>query len=233
MNSQSQIVEKVKRLLALSQSSNINEAANAAAIANKYIVQYRLRQADLIEQSQGTVQPDPIVDDPEPMYMSARVIPWKLQLASVLAQHYGCAIWNDKEDRRVNGRGTSRFRLVGRSVDVNFTKQMFAWLVNEIQRHADVECLGMGHPTHASYCKGAVKGIENLLGETRASQLNVANQASRTKAIARMDNRFQEAQDYLYSQHHMVRPAIPKPRFDPKAFERGFDVGNFIGKSVR
>lgn len=232
MNSQSQIVEKVKKLLALSQSSNINEAANAAAMANKYIVQFRLKQADLLEQG-GSAQADSILDDPEPVYKCARVTPWKLQLVTVLAQHYGCAVWNDKEDRRTNGRGVSRFRLVGRGIDVNFTKQMFAWLVMEIQRHTDIECLGMGYTTHASYCKGAVKGIENLLSKTRTAQLTVANQSGHTRAIARMDNRFQEAHDYLYRHHHMVRAVQTEPRVDSKAFDRGFNVGNFIGKSVR
>ena len=49
MNQQSDIVEKVRRLLALSKSSNIHEAATAASVAHKYIVKYRLQESDLID----------------------------------------------------------------------------------------------------------------------------------------------------------------------------------------
>ena len=47
------IIEKVQKLLALSQSQNANEAAAAAAAANKLIDQYRLSESDLEVQGQA------------------------------------------------------------------------------------------------------------------------------------------------------------------------------------
>lgn len=239
MNSQSQIVEKVRKLLALSKSSNINEAATAASIANKYIVQYRLKEADYIEQhSQDAGRgreyfPDPIYDDAEPAYESARVTAWKMNLLCLIAHHYGCAVWNDKRvGASRGGRSVSRFRLVGRYNDVKFTKSLFSWLVTEIERHAEYECKGHGHVTAASYCKGAVKGIEELLYKTREQQRAMALQAGKSKALARVDSREKEAQDYMYRKHNLVQAPAPKPKFDPTAFERGFDVGGSIGRHI-
>lgn len=238
MSSQSDIAEKVRRLLALSKSSNINEAKAAASIANKYIVQYRLQEAELTErnshnQSSKEYYPEPIFDDPEPMYSSAHVTPWKLQLASVLADHYGCALWNDKSYRSSEGgRNVSRFRLIGRFNDVKFTKYMFAWLVDEIQRYSDIECKGHGHTTFSSYCLGAVHGIQNLLRATRERAVGVAEQAGQSKAIARLNNRGKEAQAYMHRKYNLIQPAAPKPKFDSNAFRRGVDVGSYMGSRV-
>lgn len=232
MNFQNDIVEKVRKLLALSKSSNINEAATAASVANKYIVQYRLSEADYAEKKEksGTDQSD-MFDDPEPVYASARVTPWKLQLACVLAQHYGCAIWNDRVMNQGN-RYQSRFRLIGKYNDVKFTKYMFSWLVNEISRHSEIECRGMGHATYASYCLGAVKGVDSLLRETREKAIVQAKNSGHSSAIVRLNAREQEAQKYMYSKYHLVNPTPQKPRFNPNAFERGFDVGSFLGTNV-
>lgn len=233
------IVEKIKKLLALSRSSNVNEAANAAAIANKYIAQYRINEADLIDQKTANKSvdqeyyPEKMYDDTSPIYESARVTSWKLQLACLLASHYGCAIWNDKAfGASKAGRSVSRFRLIGRYNDVQFAKTMFTWLVNEIQRLADTECRGMGHATLASYCKGAVKGIESLLEEGKRIAEVKAEQAGKSQALQRVDKRGEEATEYMYNKYNLIKVAPNKPRFDPEAFEKGYDIGNVIGRQV-
>lgn len=234
---QSQAIEKVQKLLGLSKSSNINEAATAAAIANKYIVQYRLKEADLIEQvakeqdREGEYFPQPIFDDPDPAYQTGRVTNWKLQLLTFLAKNFGCAVFNDK--RTHEGRSVSRFRLLGRFNDIQFTKQLFKWLVSEIERHSESECKGLGSITSSSFCKGAVKGVETLLRDTKEEHDSKALVLGCSQALARIDNREEEAQEYMYRKYNLIRPSAPKPKFDPGAFERGFNVGEHIGRHIR
>lgn len=233
MNQQPDIVEKVRKLLALSTSSNIHEAANAAAVANKYITQYRLKEEDYAQQQVEPTTNEIVFDDPDPIYVSARVIPWKMQLACILAQHYGCAIWNDKKyNVGDNKRSVSRYRLIGRPTDVSFVRAMFDWLVQGISQYSEAECRGRGHATANSYCLGAVRGIHNLFQEARDNVVAKAALAGRSTSIVRLNNREQEAQQYLATKYHLIQAPDPKPKFNPDAFERGFDIGTTLGTST-
>ena len=224
MSDQFDIVHKIQRLLALSKSDNINEATNAAAIANKYIIKYRLKEEDYLPQNVSL-----IFDDPESIYESARVTAWKLDLLTLIAKHYGCAIYNDKFLSE-NGRNVSKYRLIGRENDVKFTKSMFNWVISEIQKHTNETCKGHGSLTHSSYCKGAVKGIENFLEQTRSEQRQMALASGQASALSRIENREQEALEYMYKKYNVAKP-LTKPKVDPEAYQRGYDVGAGLGKS--
>lgn len=131
------IIEKVQKLLALSKSSNANEAAAAANAANKLIDTYRLSEADLECMADAG---EPIEEDSEYIYESGKVTPWKTALVSHLVKHYGCVHWNDTS--YATGRQVSRYRLVGRRSDIGITKYMFAYLSAECQRLAAIEAKG-------------------------------------------------------------------------------------------
>ena len=47
------ILDRVKKLLALSTSSNVNEAANAAAAAQRLMLEHRLTEADVSDTQEG------------------------------------------------------------------------------------------------------------------------------------------------------------------------------------
>ena len=58
------ILDRVKKLLALSTSSNVNEAATAAAAAQKLMLEHRLTEADVSDTQEGQMfelSPDPSV----------------------------------------------------------------------------------------------------------------------------------------------------------------------------
>lgn len=232
------IIEKVRKLRALSTSNNIHESHTAAALANKLIVKYQLRESDLIEQKVSDPNrteeyyPEPLCDDPEPMYETARVIAWKQQLASVLAHHYGCAIWNDVIRKgSKGGRSISRYRLIGRKDDVALCKMMFKWLVQEIERHCEIECRGLGSGYTNSFYKGAVKAIHSVLQESRERVLEEAKASGHSAAIQRLQNRESEAINFMYRKYHLIQ-AAPKSQFNSEAFERGFDVANHVSRRM-
>jgi hypothetical protein len=175
-----QIICKVKKLQALSLSSNINEAAAAAAAANKLIDTYRLQECDLeidIESS------DPIEEDTDYLYESGKITAWKQTLVSILVRHYGCAYWNDTS--YATGRKVSRYKLVGKRSDIGIIRYMFSWLTAEVTRLSDREAKGMGRVFVASYCTGFVRGVDEQL---KKSRLEAQKDATST-AIIKIDGR--------------------------------------------
>jgi hypothetical protein len=215
------VIERVQKLLALSKSSNANEAATAAAIANKLIDQYRLSEAELTTEAQAD---DPFVQDDSYVYETGRVTEWKRSLVTVLSNHYGVACFNDIT--MATGRKVSRFKLVGRKSDIAIARYMFGWLELECQRLSEKEARGMGHVYVASYCIGFVAGVREQLVASRKE----AQQAASTAAIVKLDNRYAESRAFMYSQRPDLKSVAPKSqaRIDPT----GFNSGQTRGKNV-
>lgn len=190
----SSIIDRVQKLLALSKSSNIHEATNAAAAANKLIDQHRLSEADL--ESKNDVQElEPIEEDTEVLYETGKVTTWKQSLIGVLTRHYGVVYWND--NYYPNGRKVSRFRIVGRRSDLAIVKYMFNWLQLEITRLSTIETKGLGRVFAASYCVGFVNGIAKQL---KATRMEAQKDATET-AIIKINAREEEARKRMYELH--------------------------------
>ena len=209
------IIEKVQKLLALSKSSNANEAANAAGLANKLIDQYRLSIADIENDAQGDIEC--VEEDSDFIYESGKVTPYKKSLVYVLAKHYGCVYWNDAS--YATGRCVTRYRLVGKRSDIGICKYMFAWLTAECKRLADIEAKGRGRVFVGSYCQGFVNGIASQLKTSRTE----AQRGATSSAIVKIDAREAESKDALYKLHTnlVTKKSHSQARIDPNAFYQG------------
>jgi Protein of unknown function (DUF2786) len=216
------IIERVQKLLALSKSSNINEATAAAAIANRLIDEHRLSMFDLEHSAEEASEP--IEEDSEYIYQSGKVTPWKRSLVMVLSNHYGCAIWNDNTFE--TGRQVSRYRLVGKRSDVGICRYMYSWLALECQRLADLEVKGCGRVFIASYCMGFVNGVSEQL---RASRMEVQKTATST-AIVKLDARLEASKSVMYSLHNNLvkKSSYSHSRVDNTAYR----IGESKGKAV-
>lgn len=214
------VIEKVKKLRALSNSSSANEAATAAALANKLIDQYRLSEADIAETEMDL---DPMMEDDQYIYETGRIIMWKSNLASLLAKHYGCAIYN--AIIRPNGRQFSRYKLVGRASDIQITRYMFGWLVAECQRLSEKEAYGKGKVFVASYCQGFVAGVNQQLIKSREE----AKQQASQNAIIKINAREQEAKDFMNKAHNLrANRSQSAAQINPNAFNAGLAQGKSI-----
>lgn len=222
----SPIVEKVQKLLALSKSSNANEAAAAAAKANMLIDQYRLSEADL--EASSEVEMEPIEEDPDFVYESGKITQWKHSLVMALSKHYGCAVWNDTS--YATGRKTSRYRLVGKRSDIGITRYMFTWLMMECQRLADKEAKGCGRVFVASYCQGFVNGVSDQLKASRTE----AQKDATSNAIIKIDARWQASYDAMHKMHNLVKTrASSQAHIDPTAFGMGRQQGASLHLGAR
>ena len=191
------ILEKVSRLLALSKSSNANEAAAAAGRAAEIMDKYRLTMADL--ESPSIPAEAFVKDSGAPIYETGRTVLWKTNLVYVLCNHYGVAYYYDLARSTEMGRKYTEVRLVGKPSGIEMVRYMFAWLSAEIQRISDTEHKGKGFKfTYIfSYCEGFVAGIEAQLKVSRATAK--AESSVSSVALAKIDNAFEEANAWMKS----------------------------------
>jgi hypothetical protein len=217
----SSVISKVQKLLALSNSSNANEAANAAAAANKLIDEYRLSESDITTESG---EPDPLIEDDSPIYETGRVTLWKNVLIHVLTTHYGVANYNDAYFPE--GRQVSRFKLIGRASDIQIVRYMFTWLIAECQRLANLQVKGQGRVAVASYCTGFVSGISTQL---QASRQEVQKTAT-SEAIIKLDSRLQESRNFMYNKYTDMKKSKYQShsQFNSQAFAAGQKQGRNI-----
>jgi hypothetical protein len=214
------IIEKVQKLLALSKSDNANEAAVAAAMANKLLDQYRLSMADL--ETKENVEG--IEEDPDTIYESGKVTRWKSRLVSILTAHYGVTYWNDCHWK--TGRQFSRYRLVGRKSDITIVRYMFAWLSAECHRQATYHGTGKGRVFIACYCDGFINGVAEQL---RLSRVEVKKTAT-DSAMIKLDARQEEAKHWLKTFHPNLRTtqnySLHQVNHDAKS------MGHSAGRSI-
>lgn len=207
------IVEKVKKLLSLSKSSNEHEAATAAALANKLIQQYRISEAQLSQEGE-------VIFHDKILYHTGRIIPWKNTLACRLAEVYGCKVINNISFP--HGRKISNFKLVGRKTDCEICFYMFSWLVLEIQRLADLNAKGKGHKYVFSYCEGIVFGV--------IEQLNKKQEAKEehSSALLKIDNRINDTNLFIKKMNIGSSSAKSKAQIDSEALANGIEKGKNI-----
>jgi hypothetical protein len=223
----STIIEKINQLRALSRSSNINEATAAALAADKLIAKYRISEAEL--QLSNNLTDFPVKCDPDTLYESGRVIPWKRDLAASLANHYGCFIFNDVTHSN-SGRKISRYRLVGIETDIAIVRYMFAWLVTEIERLSRSHCVSKGSVYANSYCQGVVFGIKTQLDKLKKEQRFSANQNGHTStALQCLDNRVTKAESVARMQYKL---RTVNPTTHSKINIRAYNLGIERGKSI-
>lgn len=224
--STSSIIEKVQRLQKLSTSSNAFEAANAAAMANKLIDQYRLSTADLEISSEVE---ESIEEDSDYVYQTGKITVWKSQLLKVLTSHYGGAIWNDTS--YTTGRKVSRYKLVGRKSDISLIRYMFTWLMTECQRLVDKEAKGNGRIFVSSYCMGFIAGIAEQLKVSR----NEVEKTATSAAIIKINMREQESSVFMHKAHKLVKaPTYNYYKTNHSAYSYGHEQGKnmHLGSSL-
>lgn len=186
-----EILEKIKKLRQLSLSSNINEAAAAAKMADRIISKYRISESEINNHLSEDIYQDSI-----PIYESARVITWKYNLATIIAKHYSCYIYNSA-DFATTGRKISKLMITGVKSDTEICRYMFTWLVFEIES-LNKNNKGKGHLYCNSFCTGAVNGIYEQLLVSKKEQTTIATE-SEILAISKLDLRAIKAESLIKS----------------------------------
>ncbi len=149
------VLDRVRKLLALATSANIHEAAAAAARAQRLIDEHRLQ--DLLDAEDAA----PAFEDARdaPIETSKRLRPWKAALASVLAEASGCVAYTLKLGQEQS------IVLVGRAEDRQAVTAMYRALTAKVEWLSATHGAGESKKWHASFRLGAVHSIRVAINE--------------------------------------------------------------------
>jgi hypothetical protein len=222
----SQVIDKIQKLRRLATSSNVHEAAAAAAAADRLIQEHGLEEAQL--ESEGKASGEKATLESEPVASWSGLTPgWQLSLGALLSDHYECACFRDRVRKFGDTGKTERLRIAGRPSDVATVRYMFAWLVLEIERLAhDQKPVGLSGAEivgfRNSYRHGAVQGVISAMRSAKASAQKQATSA----AIVLVNSRKAEANDVLAKAEPNLRAGRSTSRGSHgDAFSAGFRDG--------
>jgi hypothetical protein len=122
------LIDRIKKLLALANSSNVNEAASAAAKAAELMGEHKLSEADV---SANTDDGSTLVD--LPLGAEGFLASWKFALVAHVARAFFCEAIALRHMRR------RKVRIVGRRNDAEVASHVFDHFVKEIERLASAE----------------------------------------------------------------------------------------------
>lgn len=211
------VIDRIKKLTALSTSSNAHEAAAAAAEAQRLMTEYRIAEAQLEADGQAvdeTVYGEDILN----LTGAKRPQNWLIRLASGCARANNCRI-TIVASTHYGRKGA--INLFGRKDDINATKYIYSMLVNEINRLGKEFNAHDKGATHAFKLGAAVAIVDRLIGQKHASM----KQASSTALIV-INKADKAAQDHvnriITGTYHMAGTS------NTSAFNQGKEAGRNV-----
>lgn|GEM_PF-3816110 len=239
----SDVVAKIKKLLALSQHNpDIHEAAAAAAKAQELMLQYRINQAGVDAQSESREIIEIILHGlTERDGRATRIATWKLQIAKTVAESNGCTTYYTIG---------SSIKGVGRESDLQIVKYLFEYVeaqvetlckaASKLQRDTTPRWDKSQGRVYANNFKlGAASTIQarldSSLKQLKETQYKAACAGNDATALVRLDAAFsslaahrKEAESFLKENH--PRLFTVKKRFIKDA--DGWDDGKRAGEHI-
>lgn len=175
------MLEQIKKLLKLGESSNANEAAAAIAKAHALMFKHGI-ESSMLHENNGTDEDEEVVEFFDPLFKpSGRQIPaWVVRLASMLGRSRGCQVYR------------SRWRdlsVLGRREDVAALRFLFEFCRREIEILARRNAFGEGRTYVNNYRIGCVDAIAAAItAEQRAALAQIRAGATSERALVAIDN---------------------------------------------
>jgi hypothetical protein len=207
----SHILDKIKKLLALSASSNPNEAARAAAKAQALLAQYNLELSQVEAHSGETsdyCQQDVAVGG---------VSRWRKTLMLVVARPNFCDV--------VSYKGTERVSLIGEPHNLEVVKYLYGYLVRQLEPMAATAYRQSGSSMHSrtwkdSFFHGAIASIDQRLKE-QAQVFADTSEQSRALVVVK-DAELRAA---MKRYHPNVTPGQRKRLRSQDGYQQGREAG--------
>lgn len=202
---QEKVADKIRRLLALSESDNPHEAALAAAKAQDLILKYAVSQ-EQIRASGGATDDGPIEKESFGDYRG-RIPDWHVALCSAMERSFMCSTFYTPGRRLwVVGRASARMAFVAthHHLVAQIVHMADGGWTKEREQMEDLEPRGMGGYAQRwkrSFAHGAIQTIRERLSEDikrleAASEVADAGEEVRQTAIVLRD-RHQEAKQWV------------------------------------
>ncbi len=173
---QEEAIEKARKLFALAQSDNPNEAALAAQRAQEVLARFNIDAAMLAGAAEEPEEDVRAFNDP--LYSGNRLASWKLALASSIARHNQAKIYTSGPN----------VMMVGRPSDVQKVRYLYAWLSNEVERLAKIHTTGEGRVYANNFRIGVVSAINDKLKAANEQARQEARAGQNGAALVKVDN---------------------------------------------
>lgn len=222
-------LDRVQKLLRLSKSDNANEAAVAAAMAQKIMTDFKLSSAAMLDSAEQTNEP---VTN-ETMDPSAGST-WKRRLSVVVARANDCKAYQ-------SGKAMA---LIGRKSDMQTASYIYRWLVVEIDRLTSELGTGLGRTYYNNFRLGAVSGISEKLAEQKKKSREEAKAnafalsgevglANMNSAIVRVDGNMAAVELYGKQKLRLRTVHSAPTAYDGSAYTRGQNAGRNVNFGAR
>lgn len=225
-----QAMAKASKLLKLSTSSNANEAALAASMAQQILTRYGIDQAALAGDGAPQGPVEPIGKDHAPLEEGGRRLAgWKAQLAAAIAKANACRAYTS---------GPS-IGIIGRASDVASVRYLYATLALEVERLTQRLAMGQGRTYSNSFRHGVVAAIAEKLAAARAAVAADMRAENSGAALVRIDNALQRvkdadaAVDAWIAANMKMRNATSRLRSNATARAAGYSAGQSVNVGGR
>ena len=207
------IIDKIRKLLALSTSSNVNEASLAWAKAQKLLLDYNLSM-DQINTERGTKR-NYVRED---VHMGNRSV-WRATAAYTVCRHNLCDL--------VRISGTDKVAIIGEKHNIELCRLMIETIIEQLQTLASNAYKLSGSRMHAitwkdAFYMGAIQTIDERLKQERAA----ASNSIRALIVVR-DKELEQAKHHLFEGQFQAG----KPKYT-RSYD-GYSAGRAAGHQVR
>ena len=151
------VIRKIKKLLALSESSNPNEAANAAAKARKLLIDHNLSMSDVRTDAGDVIE-------------KRGEVKFGVRKMHETSLHASVAEANLCKSILVRGRTAYCYSFVGRKTNIIAAEEMYRFLSTALARSAALAGTGKGRRWINDYRYGWVYAVIRRLMEMREAE---------------------------------------------------------------
>ena len=156
---QKRTIEKIKKLLALGQSTNENEARQAISLATKMMIENNLKQSDITEKQYIEQEIDSV------MNFSA----YKLKILALLDQYYCVQYLAHRRMDYNTYKKKSYINLIGSPENVEIAEYLYHYLCDLFPKLWKEYKIANNAPTKfkLSFYEGLIRGLRITLSETK------------------------------------------------------------------
>ncbi len=148
----SKIIDRIRKVLSRTESSNVHEASTAAALAARLMTEHKLSAVDLNVDDEGKVFKFRDMDD-------VFHLNWKKALLTYVARAFFCeAVFN---------RAAKKGRLVGKPDDLEVAVEAYQHLLESINRELRVYMTEFPEASRDAFRKGCVTGVVDRMKRDR------------------------------------------------------------------
>lgn len=219
MTVEQRILERIRKLLALSSSSNPNEAAAAAAAAQRLMLEHRIESIEM------GVQPGEVHREHYGT-RERRASPWRDLVLSALAYANSCRVIRERDG---SPDGHQRW-IIGRTEDMAAVRYLDQYVCNEVDRlcaeesgrHDRVMCY---RPTRAESNAFKLGCADTIAKRIRAERDRISIKRAPGAALAKLEVTRELAQQIMECK---LEPEPVPEVVETAAFHRGRAAGKQV-----